>query len=106
MADEAFRKHHDERDLKLFFDGDQTERMKFSTIESFKGFEASCVFLFIENQIFKNGSCLMELLYAGITRARQQLIICNMDNKEFHSILRKNQFLDSSNKINYAKGVL
>ena len=89
MADEAFRKHHDERDLKLFFDGDQTERMKFSTIESFKGFEASCVFLFIENQIFKNGSCLMELLYAGITRARQQLIICNMDNKEFHSILRK-----------------
>ena len=81
----------DERDLKLFFDGDQVERMKFSTIESFKGFESSCVFLFVESYIFRDdkNNRPMELIYTGITRAMKYLFVCNMGNKEMHSVFQK-----------------
>lgn len=97
MANAAARKNRDERDLKLFFDGDQTERMKFSTIESFKGFESSCVFLFIESYIGRKNAGLMELIYAGITRAKQRLVICNMGNATMHSAFRDNGLLAPNN---------
>lgn len=65
--------------------------IKISTINSFKGWESEVVFLIIEpkyewgntfNQAFD------ELLYTGLTRCKQNLIIINFGNTEYDAKIR------------------
>lgn len=60
--------------------------LKISTIHSFKGWESQAVFLIIEDKTTKNE--FDELLYTGFTRARENLVIINFGNEEYHKILK------------------
>ncbi|WP_301009316.1 MULTISPECIES: ATP-binding domain-containing protein, partial [Helicobacter] len=60
--------------------------LKISTIHSFKGWESQAVFLIIEDKTTKNE--FDELLYIGFTRARENLVIINFGNEEYHKILK------------------
>lgn len=51
--------------------------MKLSTVHSFKGWEIHTLFLLIDDKSTN------ELVYTGITRARQNIIIINLGNSEF-----------------------
>ncbi len=51
-------------------------QIKFSTIHSFKGLESYAVILII------NSKDSEELIYTGITRARESLIVINNGNKK------------------------
>lgn len=57
--------------------------MKLSTVHSFKGWEAHTVFLFIDD---KSND---ELIYTGITRARQNIVIINFGNMKYHDFFIK-----------------
>ncbi|SNV31980.1 DNA-dependent helicase II [Chryseobacterium taklimakanense] len=59
--------------------------IKISTIHSFKGWEADLVYLIIENVPEHMESTFNELIYTGITRAKQNLIILNYGNESFHN---------------------
>ena len=62
---------------------DHYRTMKLSTVHSFKGWEIHTVFLLIdENSTF-------ELVYTGITRARQNIIIINLGNPEFTNFFER-----------------
>lgn len=69
------------RNKKLHFEMNRGT-IKFSTIHSFKGLECSCVFLII-NESSSND----ELLYTGLTRCRNNLVIVNLGNHEYHDKL-------------------
>lgn len=75
-----------ERRLKLFFDGDQISRIKFATIKSFKGFESDYVCLIIDREFGRES--LLELIYAGLTRARKGLFVYNCGNETAGSIVK------------------
>ncbi|MCF2494283.1 nuclease-related domain-containing DEAD/DEAH box helicase [Dyadobacter chenhuakuii] len=66
----------------------KTGTVKLSTIHSFKGWEIETLFLLIENgekeKEFENA----ELVYTGLTRAKKNLIIFNLGNKEYHDFFR------------------
>ncbi|MFY9126998.1 MAG: ATP-binding domain-containing protein [Defluviitoga tunisiensis] len=59
-------------------------QIKFSTIHSFKGLESYAVILII------NSKDSEELIYTGITRARESLIVINNGNKKYDDFFRKN----------------
>lgn len=59
--------------------------IKISTIHSFKGWEAELVYLIIENIPPSMEITFDELVYTGITRAKQNLIILNYGNQSFHN---------------------
>ena len=69
--------------------------IKISTIHSFKGWESRVVFLIIENQTVKKDSD--ELIYTALTRAREHLIIINLGNSAYHSIIKP--LVDKVNKV-------
>ena len=54
--------------------------IKLSTIHSFKGWEIHTVVLIIEDSERVNP----ELIYTGLTRAKQNLIIINLGNRTYH----------------------
>lgn len=58
--------------------------IKLSTVHSFKGWEIHTVFLLIDE------ASTPELVYTGITRARQNIVIVNLGNTEFADFFRKN----------------
>ena len=60
--------------------------IKLSTIHSFKGWEVDTLFLIIENEydITENEMATEELIYAGITRCRRNLVIINIGNQKYH----------------------
>lgn len=60
--------------------------MKVSTIHSFKGWESQAVFLIVENEASK--AEFNELLYTGITRARENLVIINFGNNAYNDLLK------------------
>lgn len=60
--------------------------VKVSTIHSFKGWESQAIFLIIENSTSKDE--FNELLYTGITRARENLVVINFGNAEYNKILK------------------
>lgn len=60
--------------------------VKVSTIHSFKGWESQAIFLIIENDTSKEE--FNELLYTGITRARESLVVINFGNLEYNEILK------------------
>lgn len=63
--------------------------MKLSTIYSFKGWEIHTLFLIIENDQVNSENeqtmSLDELVYTGLTRCRQNLIIINLGNSRYDS---------------------
>ena len=60
--------------------------LKISTIHSFKGWESRAVFLIVENNEATTAE-FDELLYTGITRAKENLVVINFGNERYHKIL-------------------
>ena len=60
--------------------------LKISTIHSFKGWESRAVFLIVENNEATSAE-FDELLYTGITRAKENLVVINFGNEKYHKIL-------------------
>mgnify|MGYP002755527088 FL=1 len=58
--------------------------IKLSTVHSFKGWEIHTLFLLIDEQ------STFELVYTGITRARQNIIIINLGNTKLSNFFSKN----------------
>jgi hypothetical protein len=63
--------------------------IKLSTTHSFKGWEIDTLFLIIENDIKATDFDKTELIYTGITRARRNLIIFNLNNRHYDSFFRQ-----------------
>ena len=57
--------------------------LKISTVHSFKGWEIHTVFLLIDDK------STAELIYTGITRARQNIIIIDLGSLEYADFLRE-----------------
>jgi hypothetical protein len=83
FEDDDEQKYH--RHKKAFWIGDS--RLKMSTIQSFKGWEAPNVIVFIPSGVRGSKSLYDNLIYTAITRTRQNLIIINSNSryKEFGS---------------------
>lgn len=74
--------------------------IKFSTIHSFKGWEADNVILLLQPEMEENsefeGYCVKErenspaLIYTALTRAKQNLFILNLGNDKYHSFFKNN----------------
>lgn len=74
--------------------------IKFSTIHSFKGWEAENIILLLLPEIQNNsefeGYCVRErentaaLIYTALTRAKQNLFIINFGNDKYHSFFQNN----------------
>ena len=62
--------------------------VKISTVHSFKGWESETLFLIIEKNFREIQMIFDELLYTGITRSRENLIIINFGNEEYHNKLK------------------
>ena len=58
--------------------------IKLSTVHSFKGWEIHTLFLLIDKK------STFELVYTGITRARQNIVIINLGNAEFSNFFSRN----------------
>jgi superfamily I DNA/RNA helicase len=58
---------------------------KFSTIHSFKGWEAHTLFLVIEDDIMENER--RELIYTGFTRCKNNLVIFNIGDADFDGFI-------------------
>lgn len=57
--------------------------MKLSTVHSFKGWEIHTLFLLIDDKSTN------ELVYTGITRARQNIVIINLENSQFADFFKR-----------------
>ena len=68
-----------------------TRNIKISTIQSFKGWEAATVICIIQNDLYEDDNQIMspELIYTGITRAKENLFIINMDDNEYDEFFEK-----------------
>ena len=62
--------------------------VKISTVHSFKGWESETLFLIIEKNFNEIQTIFDELLYTGITRSRENLIIINFGNEEYGNKLK------------------
>lgn len=80
-----------ERPLKVGF-WMQSGHLKLSTIHSFKGWEASHVFLILEPGVDAQES-IDELIYTGLTRCKQNLFIINVNSMRLHVFFEKNRSL-------------
>lgn len=76
------------RRVKKFHFWMKTGKIKLSTIHSFKGWEIDTLFLIIENDINAVDFDKIELIYTGITRARRNLIIFNLNNIHYDAFFR------------------
>ncbi len=76
-------------------------KIKFSTIQSFKGWELTTIFLLIMGEEFREETDIPEnyfqrqkpqdeLIYTALTRARSNLIVINMGNKKYDGFFREN----------------
>ena len=67
--------------------------VKLSTIHSFKGWEIDTLFLIIENDYDDENSeskfSIDELIYTGLTRCRNNLIVVNISNQRYHKFFSK-----------------
>lgn len=78
----TIKKLHDHKKHHFWM---KTGTMKLSTIHSFKGWEIPSLFLIIDSDKDKP-----EIIYTALTRARQNLIILNIGNGEYHDFFTKN----------------
>jgi superfamily I DNA/RNA helicase len=87
------------RVAKVHFTTDCNE-IKFSTIYSFKGWESKTVILILQNEISDNQDLDENLdihsldttpaiVYTAITRARENLFILNLGNKNYHEFFNE-----------------
>lgn len=68
-------------------------KILFSTIHSYKGFENNSIVMLIEPKHKKDHSTSYEeILYTGITRAKENLIILNFGNDDFHNFIKNLNF--------------
>ena len=68
-----------------------TDKIKISTIYSYKGWEASCVILLIlpppeHTNALENRP---ELIYTAITRASDNLYVINLGNRTYHDFFQQ-----------------
>ena len=77
FEDDVDKKYHKHK--KAFWMGDS--RLKISTIHSFKGFEISNVIVFIPLKIHGNKKLYDNIIYTAMTRARENLIIINANER-------------------------
>jgi superfamily I DNA/RNA helicase len=69
-----------------------SENVTLSTIHSFKGWEINTLFLIIEASATETNEheiSIDELVYTGLTRCRQNLIIINIGNSRYHSFFKE-----------------
>ncbi|MBD5238840.1 MAG: UvrD-helicase domain-containing protein [Bacteroidales bacterium] len=64
-----------------------TRNLKMSTIQSFKGWEAPTIICIIQNDIYSDENVVTspELVYTGITRAKENLLVINIGNNQYHN---------------------
>lgn len=77
------------RDNKKFHFWYNRGTLKLSTIHSFKGWEANTLFLLIEEE-WNDGDfpfSFEELIYTGLTRSKNNLVIINCGNMEHHNTI-------------------
>ena len=81
------------RDNKKFHFWMNPGTVKLSTIHSFKGWEIDTLFLIIENDYDDENSesrfSIDELIYTGLTRCRNNLIVVNISNQRYHKFFSK-----------------
>lgn len=72
--------------------------IKFSTIHSFKGWEVDTLFLIIQNEqdVTEEEIVTEELIYAGITRCRHNLVIINTGNLKYHEFFKFTALVQST----------
>ena len=70
----------------------QTNNLKLSTIQSFKGWEAPTVICIIQNDRYSDDNVILshELVYTGITRAKENLFVINIGNNKYHDFFKEN----------------
>jgi superfamily I DNA/RNA helicase len=66
----------------------KTGTAKLSTTHSFKGWETETLFLIIENEEDGSDFTNDELIYTGLTRAKKNLIIFNLNNYKYDSFFK------------------
>lgn len=93
QASYEFKRDHDrlERAQKNRFTM-ATRHLKLSTIQSFKGWEAPTIICIIQNDIFNDDNVVTspELIYTGITRAKENLLVINIGENCFHNFFSAN----------------
>ncbi|BAZ31984.1 hypothetical protein NIES4074_44580 [Cylindrospermum sp. NIES-4074] len=80
------------RDNKKFNFWMNPGTVKLSTIHSFKGWEIDTLFLIIEDDYDEDSESkfsIDELIYTGLTRCRNNLIVVNISNQRYHSFFQK-----------------
>lgn len=67
-----------------------SRNLKLSTIQSFKGWESKTVICIIQNDRYNedNEVSSSELIYTGLTRAKENLLIINIGNKEYDTFFK------------------
>ena len=64
-----------------------------STIQSFKGWESPTVFLIILKDKESHSDAIFnspELVYTGLTRSKENLIVINVGNENYHKFFKEN----------------
>lgn len=69
-----------------------THHLKLSTIQSFKGWEAQTVICIIQNDVYGDENIITspELIYTGITRAKENLFVINIGNNDYDDFFKTN----------------
>ena len=69
-----------------------TRYLKLSTIQSFKGWEAQTVICIIQNDAYSDENVITspELIYTGITRAKENLFVINIGNNDYDDFFKTN----------------
>lgn len=69
-----------------------THHLKLSTIQSFKGWEAPTVICIIQNDAYSDDNIITspELIYIGITRAKENLFVINIGNNGYDEFFKTN----------------
>lgn len=71
--------------------------LKISTIHSFKGWEANTLVLVLQERFGEFEETFDEILYTGITRSKENLVILNYQNQDYHEFMN-----DIFNQVNGA----
>lgn len=69
-----------------------SHHLKLSTIQSFKGWEAQTVICIIQNDAYSNPNIISspQLIYTGITRAKENLFVINIGGNDYDEFFKTN----------------
>ena len=67
-----------------------TRNLKLSTIQSFKGWEAQTIICIIQDDAYSDDNIITspELIYTGITRAKENLFVINLGVNKYHEFFK------------------